>query len=183
VPFLAAPELGRLDHPIGLVDGHQHGVVHIGHNTRAGLDFMLSHAMRKWLDHSAHWTATATAARCLELLDRLALELGVRPDPDRGVVPEAMPIFDTPVCWRYESSDDEVGVLAPADAFAGRAPIVADFDKQQPLEPVLENAAQMLDAGHPATALLGRQPRSHDTRLPELAVLLRHRRMIRAILS
>jgi hypothetical protein len=47
-------------------------------------------------------------------------------------------------------------VLAPADAFADREPVVADVDlRNELLEPALADAARALDAGHPATALLG----------------------------
>jgi hypothetical protein len=60
-----------------------------------------------------------------------------------------------PPGWRYEPGEDVIGVLAPAEAFAGREPVVARVELDEPLEPALADAARQLDAGCPATALLG----------------------------
>jgi hypothetical protein len=46
-----------------------------------------------------------------------------------------------------------VGVLAPVDAFADRPPVVAD--PPEGVEAAIGDAQSMIQAGHPATALLG----------------------------
>jgi hypothetical protein len=61
-------------------------------------------------------------------------------------------IFDIPAGWRYEPGDDGVGVLAAADAFADRMPI--EFGEGA-ADQALAAADRLLDAGNPATALLG----------------------------
>src|SRR3954452_19554745 len=76
-----APELGRLDHPVCHADGHQHGVILLGDDTRAGLEFMLSLTLRGWQRRSPADPADR------DLVDRLASELNVRPDPLRGQCP------------------------------------------------------------------------------------------------
>lgn len=115
-----APELGGLDHPACHADGHQSGVILLGENTRAGLEF-LRH--RDWPDRYSDEATTLT--------------------------------FDVPAGWRYVAGEDVIGVLAPAGAFAPREPVVARVELDEPLEPALTDAAAHLDAGYPATALLG----------------------------
>jgi hypothetical protein len=166
--LVPAPELGRLDHPVALASGHDFGVTLIGENTRIGLEFMLSRALRRFREDPepalADWRAQDR-----QLIDRLAAELGVHPDPDRkypgsswgyGWVVERdtrfQIEFDIPDGWRHETGEDGIGVLAPDDVYADRPPVVADVGlRNEPLEPVLAAAARSLDSGHPATALLG----------------------------
>jgi hypothetical protein len=57
-----------------------------------------------------------------------------------------------PADWWYAPGDDDIGVLAAADAFAPDQPAVLADDL---LEPVLSEVTRHLDAGFPATALLG----------------------------
>jgi hypothetical protein len=155
-----APELGRLDHPVCHADGHQHGMVLLGEDTRAGLEFLLSATLRKWRDEP-WYQQHPVSPEDRELVNRVAHELGVHPDPERGQWPRrhsgaATTLnFDVPTSWRYEPGQDVVGVLAPADAFAGQEPVVARVELDEPLEPALVDAARHLDAGYPATALLG----------------------------
>ncbi|WP_331772603.1 hypothetical protein OG948_54885 (plasmid) [Embleya sp. NBC_00888] len=176
--LVPAPELGRPDHPVALANGHQPGVTLIGADTRTGLEFMLSWALRRWRADPVpeppawrdadvwlaqnRWRIDARA-KDRSLVDRLAAELGVRPDPDR-IFPgsswerttvrkdtEFDIVFDPPEGWRHEPGADGIGVHAPADAYADRRPVVADHPL---LEPELVAASCSLDAGHPATALL-----------------------------
>ncbi|MEU9126306.1 hypothetical protein AB0C96_42005 [Streptomyces sp. NPDC048506] len=49
--LVPAPELGRPDHPVALANGHDHGVTLIGADTRTGLEFMLSWALRRWREY------------------------------------------------------------------------------------------------------------------------------------
>ncbi|TDE35890.1 hypothetical protein E1295_35610 [Nonomuraea mesophila] len=177
--LVPAPELRRGDHPVALAGGHEHGVTLIGADTRTGLEFMLSWALRRWREDPVpeppawrdpdvwlaqnRWRIDAHA-RKRRLADRLAAELGVHPDPD-GVFPGSRwkgtavwadtafdIVFDVPEGWRHETGADGIGVLAPADAYADRRPVVAERPR---LEPELIAAAAWLDAGCPATALLG----------------------------
>ncbi|MGP3985851.1 hypothetical protein [Streptomyces sp. 3N207] len=60
-------------------------------------------------------------------------------------------VFDIPEGWRHETGADGIGVLAPADAYADRKPVVAN---RPLLEPELIAAACWLDSGYPATASL-----------------------------
>lgn len=176
--LVPAPELGRLDHPVALANGHQHGVTHIGADTRTGLEFTLSWALRRWREdpdpESLAWRDADvwrgqnqwridSRAEDRKLVDRMAAELRVHPDPDRtfpgsfwnGTAvredTEFNIVFDVPEGWRHEPGADGIGVLAPADAYADCRPVTTD-------DPLLESeliaAASWLDAGYPATALL-----------------------------
>lgn len=160
--LVPAPELGHADHQVVLASGHEHGYTLIGADTRTGLEFMLSWALRR--------------SRNRERVDRLAHELGVQPDPDRVyrgsswdgssvVRDEQVAIeFDAPDGWRHAPGLDGIGVLAPAAAFAERDPVIADpLYLEETLEPALADAARSLDAGCPATALLGLKDSFVDT--------------------
>ncbi|GAB3419424.1 hypothetical protein [Flindersiella endophytica] len=152
--LVPAPELGRTDHQVALTSGHDHGFTLIGADTRAGLEFMLSWALRRSSD------------RYGERIGRLAAELGVHPDPNRTYAgsswretivvrdDEVEIEFDVPDGWRNEAGYDGIGVLAPVAAFADWDPVVADRP-DVPMEQVLAEAARALDAGYPATALAG----------------------------
>lgn len=160
--LVPAPELGRPDHPVALANGHDHGVTVIGADTHAGLEFMLSWTLRRWRERPEPEPPAGRAAD-RNLLDRLAAELGVRPDPDRVYAGSSWNgarvsqdtgfavAFDVPEGWRHERGEDGIGVLAPADAYADARPAAADRPQ---LEPELIAAEAWLDAGHPATALL-----------------------------
>lgn len=181
--IVPAPELEHLDHRVALASGHDHGVTMIGADTRAGLEFMLSWTLRRWRERPE---LTPPAWRDPEvwltqnqylieariedhrLLDRLATELDLHPDPDKAyagsswdgtVVKQDVEFeiaFDVPEGWRHARGADGIGVLAPFDAFADCDPVVADLNlSNELLEAVLSGAADALDAGHPATALLG----------------------------
>ncbi|MEV0386637.1 hypothetical protein [Nonomuraea sp. NPDC050643] len=177
--LVPAPELGRLDHPVALASGHDYGVTLIGADTRSGLEFILSWALRRWRERPALeppagrdpdvWRAqnqylSDARAEDRRLLDRLAAELGVRPGPDRTYPgsswrgssvsedTEFEIVFDVLEGWRHEPGEDGIGVLAPAATYADRRPVVVE---DPPLEAELVAAAHWLDAGRPATALLG----------------------------
>ncbi|NBE99357.1 hypothetical protein FE391_32955 [Nonomuraea sp. KC401] len=177
--LVPAPELRRRDHPVALAGGHDHGVTLIGADTRTGLEFMLSWALRRWRENPVPkppawrdpdvWLAQNrrlidARTKKRRLAERLASELRVHPDPDRAFPgswwkgttvcadPEFDIVFDVPEGWRHEPGADGIGVLAPADAYADRRPVAAD---RPLLEPELIAAAGRLDAGYPATALLG----------------------------
>jgi|SRR5947207_1553805 len=78
--------------------------------------------------------------------------VGLHPDPRRGVLDrDACIEYDVPEGWRHEESADGVGVLAPAEAFADRDPIV---DQDVALPAVVSEVTGLLAAGYPATALL-----------------------------
>lgn len=166
---VTAPELGHNDHPVGQVGPYEPGVFQLGRDTRAGLEFLLSRTLRWWREDPKHanrqWRLDDR-----KLIDRLASELDLRPDPDRGIDSGTPIEYDVPTGWRHHESADGVGVLAPADAFADREPVITRHGQ---IEPVLTDAAQLLDAGHPATALLGIRDTFHHTQnfLTELAPL------------
>ncbi|WP_283137374.1 hypothetical protein [Rhizohabitans arisaemae] len=157
--LVPAPELGRPDHPVALAGGDECGVTLIGADTRIGLEFMLSWALRRWRDTPE----TAWRDQDRGLADRLAAVLDVHPDPDRRYLGSSWNgttvvrdtgfdiEFDVPEGWRHEIGEDGIGVLAPAGAYADQEP---GFTEETPLEPVLATAARILDAGHPASALL-----------------------------
>lgn len=153
-----APELGRSDHPVVLVCSDEPGAVFVGKDTGAGLEFMLSRTLRRWRERPP-------SSDDRELLDRLVAEAGLRPDPDREFAMNAPITFEVPEGWRHERSADGIGVLAPADAFTDEGAIVADVPWGKPwaLEPVLADAAQLLDGGYPATALLGLRDTFHTS--------------------
>jgi hypothetical protein len=164
--LVPAPELERADHPVALAGGEDGGVTWIGADTYGGLEFMLSWTLRRWREMPeppGEWHAEDQ-----RLLDRLATALGIHPHPDRtyagsswdGAVvfrdDEFDLVFDVPEGWRHTSGADGIGVLAPSDAFADRDPVAGDVDlPPESLGRVLGEAARALDAGHPASALLG----------------------------
>ncbi|MGH8880378.1 MAG: hypothetical protein ACRD0P_24000, partial [Stackebrandtia sp.] len=181
--LVPAPELELSDHPVVLASGHDCGVTMIGPDTRSGLEFMLSWCLRRWREDpdpappagrdpqvwlsQNRWRLDARA-RDRQLARQLAAALDVRPDPDHqysgstwdGTGVAADTDFDitfvVPHGWRHEAGKDGIGVLAPSDAFAAEGPLVADGDPSSSLfDLALADAAEMLDAGYPATALLG----------------------------
>jgi hypothetical protein len=184
--LVPAPELRRPDQPVALASGHSGGVTWLGPDTRTGLEFMLSWTLRRWREDAKHWADTS--ARRRPLVDRLAAELGVRPDPDTVYIGSSWEggtvaqdeeyeiAFDVPDGWHHAESVDGIGVLAPSDAFSGRDPIVPGqrVGRGGDPESVLADAQRALDAGYPATALLGirdtfeANPSCHFTELKPL---------------
>lgn len=85
----------------------------------------------------------------------------MHPDLERGQWPdrnsdEATTLsFEVPPHWGTSRETTPSGVLAPAEAFAEWESVVARVEFDEPLAPALADAAQQLDAGYPATALLG----------------------------
>ncbi|TDD87967.1 hypothetical protein E1293_07045 [Actinomadura darangshiensis] len=153
-----APELGRSDHPVASFGHKEPGV--IGRNTLDGLTFLLSLALRSGGDSQRARVA------------HLSTELGIHPTPEYGVNPGGgdaeVPLdLAPPVGWRHEPdpSGIGVGVLAPDDAFADEYPtFIGETDA------ILADASQMLDAGYPASALLGLTAAYHEDaqRIPAL---------------
>ncbi|RSN62295.1 hypothetical protein [Actinomadura sp. WAC 06369] len=153
-----APELERTDHPVASFGHKEPGV--IGRNTLDGLTFLLSVALR------------SGGERRVAQVERLSAELGVRPAPEYGVGPDGgdteVPLeLAPPDGWRHEPDPSGVGigVLAPHDAFGDEHPSFAGET-----DAVLADANRMLDAGHPASALLGLTAAYHEDgrRLPDL---------------
>ncbi|MFI8850092.1 hypothetical protein ACIGW3_07810 [Streptomyces sp. NPDC053499] len=145
-----APELGRTDHPVASF-GHKEPCV-IGRNTLDGLTFLLSLALRSGED--CRRTRVA----------RLSAELGIHPTPEYGVTPDGcdaeVPLdLAPPAGWRHEPdpSGIGIGVLAPNDAFADEYP---SFTGET--DTILADASRMLDAGRPASALLGLTAAYHE---------------------
>ncbi|MFF0451355.1 hypothetical protein ACFYT4_34160 [Streptomyces sp. NPDC004609] len=154
-----APELGGTDHPVA-VFAQEPGARVIGRDTRAGLEFALSLGLRK--------DNLSDADRAL--IARLAAELGLRPSPEFGITEDGRDVLvpldlAVPAGWRHEHGVYGIGVLAPSDAFAGHGPVSSER-----LEEILADAVGMLDAGCPATALLGLTEAFHQDflRLTEL---------------
>jgi hypothetical protein len=144
---IPAPELGITDHPVALF-GQDPGARVIGRDTRAGLEFMLSLGLRQ----------QSLAAEDRELIARLAAELDVHPTPEFGITTDRRTVTvplepAVPDGWRHEPGGSGIGVLAPADAFA-------DWDRW-PVD-LLADAAELLDDGFPATALLALTDAFHD---------------------
>ncbi|NBE51706.1 hypothetical protein [Streptomyces boluensis] len=153
-----APELGRTDHPVASFGHKDPGV--IGRNTLDGLTFLLSIALRSGGEHN------------LAQVARLSAVLGIRPTAEYGVKPGGgdveIPLdLAPPPGWRHEPdpSGTGIGVLAPNDAFGDEYP---SFTGET--DTILADASRMLDAGHPASALLGLAAAYHDNaqRLPHL---------------
>lgn len=153
-----APELGRTDHPVASFGHKEPGV--IGRNTLDGLTFLLSLALR------------GGGERRRSQVARLSAELGIRPTPEYGVHPDGgdvqVPLdLAPPAGWRHapDPSGIGIGVLAPDDAFGDACPsFTGDADT------ILADASRMLDAGYPASALLGLTAAYHEDaqRLPDL---------------
>jgi len=146
-----APELDRPDHPVGQFSFDDSGVVQLGADTRAGFEFLLSRALRRWRDEPGY-QGKSYVEEDRRIVARLARKLDLHPDPDRAAKPDGPVTYEVPPGWRHEPTQDGLGVLAPAGAFADRRPVVFEFG--EPLDPVLDDAARLLDAGHPASALL-----------------------------
>ncbi|SPT52010.1 hypothetical protein [Actinomadura madurae] len=153
-----APELGRTDHPVASFGHKQPGV--IGRNTLDGLTFLLALALR-----SGGERRNAQVAR-------LSAELGVHPTPEYGVKlgggDVEVPLdLAPPSGWRHEPdpSGIGIGVLAPDDAFSDEYPTFTGE-----MDAILDDASRMLDAGHPASALLGLTAAYHENsqNLPDL---------------
>lgn len=144
-----APELDLDDHPcvsFAPVDDH---AVWLGDNTKQALESLLVGSMASWQawGRTQGQTSPADDPRWTEL----CRALGLRPDigsPDitagarssRAIRPTVFP------GWRYEPTDDGIGVLAEAAAFA---PIVSSWDDDE----VIAHARELLAAGYPASAL------------------------------
>ncbi|MCP2341599.1 hypothetical protein [Actinomadura rupiterrae] len=153
-----APELGRTDHPVASFGHKKPGV--IGRDTMDGLAFLLALALRSGGEHREAQVA------------RLAAELGLEPRPEYGVSPDGsdaeIPLdLAAPTGWRHEPdpSGIGIGVLAPHDAFADEYPrFTGEIDA------ILDDASRLLDAGRPASALLGLTAAYHEDeqRIPEL---------------
>lgn len=145
-----APELGRTDHPVASFGHKEPGV--IGRNTLDGLAFVLALALRSGGERRRAQVAHLSAA------------LGIQADPRYGVRPDGRDIdvpldLAPPAGWRHEPDPSGVGigVLAPDDAFAGEYPVFTGE-----LDEILSDASRMLDAGHPASALLGLTAAYHE---------------------
>jgi hypothetical protein len=145
-----APELGRTDHPVASFGHKDPGV--IGRNTLDGLTFMLALALRSGGDRRRTQVA------------RLSAELGINPTAEYGVSPHGgdatVPLdLAPPPGWRHEPdpSGIGIGVLAPDDAFAEEHPVFTGE-----MDDILADASRMLDAGHPASALLALTAVYHD---------------------
>ncbi|MFJ2200839.1 hypothetical protein [Streptomyces violaceusniger] len=144
-----APELGRTDHPVAYF-GYTEPYI-IGRNTLEGLIYLLSP-----LDGGGESHRTQVA--------RLAADLGIHPTPKYGLSPgggdvEVSLNLASPAGWRHEPdpSGIGIGVLAPNDAFADEYPaFTGDTDF------ILADASRMLDAGYPASALLGLTAAYHE---------------------
>ncbi|MFI9046007.1 hypothetical protein [Streptomyces sp. NPDC053427] len=145
-----APELGATDHPVA-VFAQEPGARIIGRDTRAGLEFMLSLGLRKQnLDDADR-----------ALIVRLATELDLHPTPEFGITSDGFDVLvpldlAVPDGWRHEPGAYGIGVLAPSHAFAD------NFFFSDQVEEILADAAEMLDAGFPATALSGLTDAFHD---------------------
>lgn len=153
-----APELGRTDHPVASFGHKDPGV--IGRSTLDGLAFLLSLALRGGGEGRRSQVA------------HLSAELGIHPTPEYGVNPAGgdveVPLdLAPPAGWRHEPdpSGTGIGVLAPADAFADEYP---SFTGET--DTILADASRILDAGCPASALLGLTAAYHEDaqRLPAL---------------
>ncbi|WP_330358835.1 hypothetical protein [Streptomyces chartreusis] len=145
-----APELGRTDHPVASF-GHEEPAV-IGRNTLDGLTYLLSIALRS----GGECRRTQVA--------RLSAELGIRPTSEYGVNPDGTVVeipldLAPPAGWRHEPdpSGIGIGVLAPDDAFGDEYPCFTGET-----DAILADASRMLDAGYPASALLGLTAAFHE---------------------
>ncbi|MDA2809809.1 hypothetical protein O4J56_04080 [Nocardiopsis sp. RSe5-2] len=150
---VAAPELGRTDHPVASFGHKEPGIV--GRNTLEGLAFLLAPALG------------GEGGRHRARLERLAAELGIVPTAQYGTDPAVPLDLAPPSGWRHEPdpSGIGIGVLAPEDAFADEYPaFIGDTDA------VAADASRMLDRGRPASALLGLTAAYHEdvSRLPDL---------------
>jgi hypothetical protein len=155
---VAAPELGWPDHPVGQVGPDEPSVFQLGQDTKAGLEFLMSRSLRWWQGYDT-WT-DQLRDKLVAQVARVAGVLDIHPDPARGVDSDEPIHYDVPAGWRHRNSADGVGVLAPADMFADRDPVIAQNDE---IKPVLADAADLLDAGYPASALLGIRETYHHS--------------------
>lgn len=144
-----APELNQTDFPIVEFEPmNDFGVNLIGEDTRSGLENLLS------------LMAISGYAAALDQHEALASALDLYPSAQkadwynnhRAVVPQI------PEGYRYQTSSDGVGVLAPSEAFSpDHSVVLADIDDIYDLEighqQLLKKAQTALNKGYPATAL------------------------------
>lgn len=167
--LVPAPELGRADHPVGLLDLDTPATVDgMGDDTRAGLAryfTLLSFLdMPEWYGMDSSEGGYAGWMRQVgDDIERVwnALELQAPPMPDltdlRAPRPSwsgLRPRFPVPEGWRHEPGADNVGVLAPAGAFAAEPPEVPRRRQPEALDQAPADAERLLRQGAPASALL-----------------------------
>lgn len=119
----------------------------LGGDTRAGLEFLLSRTLR-WWQEDARYANKWWRLDDRQLIDLLASELDLHPDPRRGVESDASIEYDVPAGWRHHDSADGIGVFAPAAAFTDRQPFV---DQDVEIEPVVAEAPRRHACWTPAT--------------------------------
>jgi hypothetical protein len=165
---IAAPELGRPDHPVALVDLDWPASVHgLGKDTRAGLAMYFSLLsildMPEWLGMDSSVGSYQGWMRQVDediakIWNALGLEHPRFPEPGSPGWPpswfDRRPELDVPPGWRHEPCADNVGVLAPADAFTAERPRLPRPGQPIDLAELLADAERLLDAGAPASALL-----------------------------
>jgi hypothetical protein len=153
-----APELGESDFPVGSFSpADDAGVRWLGNDTRRGLQNLLSANLRiagedpDWGGSVADFLGDqALVALCTRFAFQMtaatdsAITAGGR--SERRIVPLV------PSGWRFESTKNGVGVLAPEPSFA-ELPALLAYQHQRDLQPFLDLAKRHLDGGHPASAL------------------------------
>jgi hypothetical protein len=153
-----APELGESEFPVGSFSpADDAGVRWLGDDTRSGIQNLLSANLRI-AEEDPDWGGSVDEYlgddALVALCSRFALQMTAAADrviteggrSERRIVPPVPP------GWRFEATQNGVGVLAPEASFARSPPLLA-YDFQRDLEPFLERAGRYLDGGHPASAL------------------------------
>ncbi|MFD1539241.1 hypothetical protein [Nonomuraea guangzhouensis] len=148
-----APELDLDDHPcvsFAPVDDH---AVWLGDNTKQALENLLVGSMASWKawGRTQGQPSPADDPRWTELCRALGLHPGIgSPDITAGARSSRAIRPTVPLGWRYESTDDGIGVLAEAAAFA---PIAVEIVPSWDDDEHIAHARDLLAAGYPASAL------------------------------
>jgi hypothetical protein len=142
-----APELRPDDYPVGELDPmSDEGVILVGKGTFDALENLLS-----WQLGWDEGPATA------ETIAKVSEAIGIQPEVAKanrryGISGMGLPVVpEIPTGWRYVSTADGVGVLAPEAAFWPGATHLVEPDA--PVDHAVSQADEALAAGYPATAL------------------------------
>ncbi|WP_433510102.1 hypothetical protein ACQP2T_40330 [Nonomuraea sp. CA-143628] len=148
-----APEMDLDDHPcvsFAPVDDH---AVWLGDTTKQALENLLVGSVAGWVEwgRAQGWPSPANDPRWTELCRALDLRPEIGSPEITGGARSSRAIRPTvPPGWRYEPTDDGIGVLAEAAAFA---PVAVEVGPSWDGDEHIAHARELLVAGYAASAL------------------------------
>lgn len=147
-----APELNLEDYPIveeqPMVND---GLVPFGDNTSLGIEGIFSQELRYWEMRGE--AAEDSRIRNMPKIQQVAERYGITPSVEKAPDYKKRYRPTVPAGWRFEATEDGVGVLAPERLFAPYGPVFANWGESP--EAVFKTAREALEQGYPATALWG----------------------------